>query len=97
MAVFFVESKLPELSPEFLQALPRHRRAVDRLFSEGKLLMYCVNEDRTRWWCTVKADDEFGVLEILGEMPIVKFLKPEVHGLMFYNGLEQVLPGISLN
>lgn len=97
MAVFLIESELPELSHEFLQALPRHRRAVDRLFAEGKLLMYAVSEDRSKWWCSIQAEDEFGALEILGEMPLVKFLNPKINHLMFYNGSEQVMPGISLN
>lgn len=97
MNVFLVESELPELTPEFLQMMPRHRRAVDRLFTEGKLLMYAVDEERTKWWCTIKAEDEFAALEVLGEMPLLKFLKPVIHGLMFYNGSEQVMPGISLN
>jgi len=97
MNVFFVESDLPDLNAEFLQLLPRHRKAVDRLFNEGKLLMYAVNDDRTKWWCTVKADDEFQAMEILGEMPLIKFLKPTIHNLMLYNGSEQLMPGISLN
>jgi hypothetical protein len=97
MAVFLIESQLPDLTPEFLQLLPKHRRAVDRLFSEGKLLMYAVNEDRTRWWCSINASDEFAALEVLGEMPLVKFLNPKIHNLMFYNGSEQVMPSISLN
>lgn len=97
MNVFLVESNLPELTPEFLQLMPRHRRAVDRLFAEGKLLMYAVDENRARWWCSVKAEDEEGAMQILEEMPLLKFLNPIVHSLMFYNGSEQILPGISLN
>lgn len=92
-----VESELPELSPEFLQLLPQHRRIVDLLFSEGKLLMYAVDEERKKWWCSVKADNEYDAWEILGRMPLIKLLKPTIFSLMFYNGQEQVMPGISLN
>lgn len=97
MSVYLVESEIPEISEEFMRLLPRHREVVNQLFTQGKLLMYAVNEDRTRWWCSVQARDEFEVMEILGKMPLMRFLDPQINGLMFYNGSEQLLPGISLN
>jgi muconolactone delta-isomerase len=97
MSVFLVESEIPQITEEFLNLLPRHRQVVNRLFAEGKLLMYAVNEERSRWWCSVKAEDEFQVMDILSEMPLIRFLDPQISPLMFYNGTEQLLPGISLN
>lgn len=97
MDVYLVESELPELTPDFIQMLPRHRRALDRLLAEGKILLYAVHEDKKKLWCTIRAEDEFQAMEILGELPIVRFLKPVIYGLMIYNGSERVLPGISLN
>ncbi|MBL7812272.1 MAG: hypothetical protein JNL57_08635 [Bacteroidetes bacterium] len=97
MPVFLVESALPEFTPEFAARIPAHRAVVNRLFVKGKLLTYAVNADRTKWWCTVTAENEYEVMEILSEMPIIEFLNPEIHDLMIYNGQEQVLPPISLN
>ena len=97
MSVFLVESEIPQITEEFMNLLPRHRQVVNRLFAEGKLLMYAVNEERNRWWCSVKAEDEFQVMDILSEMPLIRFLDPQISPLMFYNGTEQLLPGISLN
>jgi muconolactone delta-isomerase len=97
MAVFMVESTLPPLTQEFASLIPEHREVVNKLFTQGKLMMYAVSDDRAQWWCCVNAEDEFQVMEILAEMPIMPYLKPEIKDLMFYNGIEQVLPPISLN
>ncbi|MBS3913757.1 MAG: hypothetical protein KG003_04615 [Bacteroidetes bacterium] len=97
MSVYLVESELPDITEEFMLLLPKHREVVNKLFADGKLLMYAVDEDRSKWWCSVKADDEFEVMDILSKMPLIRFLDPQIHGLMFYNGSEQLLPVISLN
>jgi hypothetical protein len=97
MPVFLVESKLPPFSAEMAALIPAHREVVNDLFLEGKLVMYSVAADRSKWWCGVHASDEFEVLDILSRMPIIKFLKPEIHDLMFYNGADQFIPRISLN
>ena len=97
MAVFIVESDIPELTPEFMQLIPEHMQVVQRLFAEEKILTYAVSEDRTRWWCHIEAEDEMEVMEILGQMPIMPFLRPKIHDLLFYNTAEIGLPKISLN
>ena len=97
MTVFLVESDLPEMTPEFIAMIPAHRQVVNRLFAEGHLLMYAVSEERDKWWCTVKAETEMEVMDILSEMPLLKYLNPVIHPLMFFNGAEQMLPAIYLN
>ena len=97
MAVFIVESDIPELTPEFMRLIPEHMQVVQRLFSEEKILTYAVSEDRTRWWCHIEAEDEMEVMEILGQMPIMPFMRPQIHGLMIYNTAELGLPKMSLN
>lgn len=97
MNVFFVESKIPEMNQEMLALIPSHRRYVEELFSNGVLKMYAVSEDRTRWWCAIKASDEMEVMDILSQMPIIDFLKPEIHSLMFFDEAVSELPGYSLN
>lgn len=97
MAVFIVESDIPELTPEFMRLIPEHMQVVQRLFSEEKILTYAVSEDRIRWWCHIEAEDEMEVMEILGQMPIMPYLRPKIHDLLFYNTAEIGLPKISLN
>jgi hypothetical protein len=97
MAVFIVESDLPELTPAFMALIPAHMEVVQRLFAEEKILTYAVSEDRTRWWCHIEAETEEEVMEILGQMPIMPYLRPKIHDLLFYNTAEIGLPKISLN
>ncbi|MBM3921325.1 MAG: hypothetical protein FJ347_08925 [Sphingomonadales bacterium] len=97
MAVFIVESDIPELTPAFMRLIPQHMDIVQRLFSEEKILLYAVSEDRTRWWCHIEAEDESEVMDILAQMPIMPYMRPKIHDLMFYNMAEIGLPKISLN
>ncbi len=97
MPVFLVESPLPPVNAEMASLIPQHREVVNELFAEGKLVSYAVAADLSKWWCCVQAKNEFEVMEILGQMPLIPFLKPEIHDLMFYNGADQLMPRISLN
>jgi hypothetical protein len=97
MAVFIVESDIPEITPAFMALISEHMLVVQRLFNEEKILTYAVSQDRTRWWCHIEAEDEMEVMEILGQMPIMPYLRPKIHDLMFYNTTEFGLPKISLN
>ena len=97
MSVFIVESKIPVINDAMMSLIPRHRQYVEKLFNEGILKMYAVSEDRTRWWCAIKAETEIEVMDILSQMPIIDFLKPEIHNLMFFDEAIRELPGYSLN
>jgi len=66
-------------------------------FERGVLHMYAVNDMVDKWWCTIEADSESDVMLVLSEMPIIEWLNPVVHGLMFYNSADQMIPPISLN
>lgn len=97
MNVFIVESKLPAFTEEMMMLIPRHRLYVEKLFNKGVLKMYAVSEDRSKWWCAVEAESENEVMDILAKMPIIKFLKPEINSLMFFDESVRALPGYSLN
>jgi hypothetical protein len=97
MAVYIVESSIPEISNEMMLLIPKHMRIVQDLMEEEKVLTYAVSADRKKWWCHIKADSEFEVMEILSMMPIMPFLKPEIHPLLIYNNAEYNLPKFSLN
>jgi hypothetical protein len=97
MPVFLVESKLPVFTAEMAALIPTHRAVVNDLFTEGKLVMYSVSAERDRWWCGVQAEDQFEVMEVLARMPIIQYLRPEIHDLMLYNGADQLMSRFSLN
>lgn len=95
--VYLVEAELGAFTLEMQSKIPEQRIVVNDLFRNGKLLMYAVDEMRSKWWCAINAEDEEEVFGILGRMPIRPFIDPVVHPLMFYNGADQLLPGYSLN
>ena len=97
MPLFLVESKIAPINERMTRLIPKQRQYVDDLFERGVLHMYAVNDMVDKWWCTIEADSESDVMLVLSEMPIIKWLNPVVHGLMFYNSADQMIPPISLN
>ena len=97
MPLFLVESKIAPINERMTRLIPKQRQYVDELFERGVLHMYAVNDMVDKWWCTIEADSESGVMLVLSEMPIIEWLNPVVHGLMFYNSADQMIPPISLN
>ena len=97
MPLFLVESKISPINERMTRLIPKQRQYVDELFERGVLHMYAVNDMVDKWWCTIEADSESDVMLVLSEMPIIKWLNPVVHGLMFYNSADQMIPPISLN
>ena len=97
MPLFLVESKISPINERMTRLIPKQRQYVDELFERGVLHMYAVNDMVDKWWCTIEADSESDVMLVLSEMPIIEWLNPVVHGLMFYNSADQMIPPISLN
>ncbi len=97
MPLFLVESKIAPINERMTRLIPKQRQYVDELFERGVLHMYAVNDMVDKWWFTIEADSESDVMLVLSEMPIIEWLNPVVHGLMFYNSADQMIPPISLN
>ena len=97
MPLFLVESKIAPINERMTRLIHKQRQYVDELFERGVLHMYAVNDMVDKWWCTIEADSESDVMLVLSEMPIIEWLNPVVHGLMFYNSADQMIPPISLN
>lgn len=97
MRVFIVESVLPEMTPEIMVAIPGHRKVINRLFNEGKIVAYAVNDTKSKLWCHIKAMDEYEVMDILQQMPLISVLRPVIHSTVIYDGVEDLVPRFSLN
>jgi len=97
MAVFIVESEIPQISNDMMLVIPRHIRVIQELMNEEIVLTYAVSDDRKKWWCHIKAENEFEVMDVLSKMPIMPFLNPKIHALLVYNNADYNLPKFSLN
>lgn len=93
-----VEILLPEtFTVEFYQLIPSQQATIAKQFSEGKVISYTLNEERTLLWTMVLAEDEQGVMDVLAEWPMIQFMRPTIHGLFFHQTADIALPSVSLN
>ncbi|HNP48087.1 MAG TPA: hypothetical protein PKK99_01590 [Bacteroidia bacterium] len=98
MKQYIVTSKLPEeFTQEFLSLIPLQRAAVNRLMNKGIILTYAVAGDRSRLWITLEAESEADVIHNLSELPLIRFMRPEITELLFFHNLSFMLPHPSLN
>jgi len=99
MSQFMVEFILPdEMTEEFVAKIPRQRLKINELMQTGKIMSYSLSSDRTKLWCVVKADNEYKVMEIIAEFPLIDYMSPTITELMFNNTATALkLPLYSLN
>lgn len=94
-----VEFVLPDaMTEDFIAKVPRQRLKINQLMETGKITAYSLAADRSKLWCIVKADNEFDVMEIISEFPLIDFMHPTISELMFNNTATAIkLPMFSLN
>ncbi len=98
MSQFMVEFELPNPFPEkFIMKIPEQRTVINRLLEQGKIQSYALSIDRDKLWCIVNADDELDVMRIIGEFPLIDFMRPTTTELMFNNAVVMRVPSFSLN
>lgn len=90
--IFMVEFEMPEIfTEEFVALIPRQRYVINQLLAKRVIHSYSLANDRSRLWIVVNADSEWEVMDIIGQMPLNDFMKPNIHELMFHNSAEAVL------
>ena len=98
MKQFMIYIKLPEVkTEEFNSLIPQQRSMVNSLMRKGVIISYSLSLDRTELWVVMDADSEINVIEVLAEFPLIHFMKPEIHELMFHNSIYVNVPSLSLN
>lgn len=98
MKLFMVELALPsEFTAEFMDLIPAQRKRVADQFQEGKLHSYSLNDERSKLWALVAAEDQQGVMDVLAEWPMIRWMVPTIHGLFFHEAAQVALPSVSMN
>ncbi len=98
MSQYMVEIRLPDPFPEdFIARIPEQRQVINDLLAAERLHSYSLSIDRKRLWCIVNADNEFGVVETLGEFPLIDYMSYTITELMFHNGIVLKVPAFSIN
>ena len=90
--LFMVEFELPAfLTEEFIQLIPEHRRKTNELLAEGTIKAYSLSMDRSKLWVVMTATTEVDAMDQLLELPLTKYMTPEVSELAFHNSEEMAL------
>ena len=98
MSYFLIELALPlPLPAELIAIIPDQRARIDELLQEEKMLSYSLASDRSKVWAVVAAKDLFEAVSYLSDLPILRFAKPVVTELAFYNAPRFLFPALSLN
>ncbi|MCU0393545.1 MAG: hypothetical protein MUE81_20715 [Thermoflexibacter sp.] len=98
MSQFMVDIQLPpNPTEEFFALIPRQRAKINALMSEGVITSYTLSEDRLKLWVLVNAESETEVMDVLASFPMLKFMRFEIHSLMFHQMIAFRFPAISLN
>lgn len=98
MSQFMVEFELPSPFPEsFIAKIPYQRIAINQMLEDGKISSYALSMDRNKLWCVVNGNDEFEVMDIIAEFPLIDYMKPTITELMFNNSVVLKVPAFSLN
>ena len=98
MSAYLFQIELPPLTEEVINLIPVHRKYINKLFGEGRILSYSVSINRDHIWCVINAEDEKEAMEILSEFPLRRYFTDVLcHTLLFHNSLPVAMPGISLN
>jgi hypothetical protein len=98
MKQFMIHIQLPaELSEEFVALIPDQRATINGLMRKGIIISYTLSFDRTQLWVVMDATSKVNVIEVLAEFPLIRFMKPEIHEIMFHNSIYVNVPRVSLN
>ena len=93
-----IDIALPgEMTPEFVSLIPRQREIVNKLMVEGKITCYSLSMDRQKLWIVANAETEYDIKMMLMKFPLIAYMSPEIHELMFHNNITLSFAQISLN
>jgi Muconolactone delta-isomerase len=98
MPQFMVEFELPyEMSEDFVSMIPQQRQKINEMMEQGKIFTYALSADRQKLWCVMRAQTELEVMAFIAEFPLIDFMRPTIHELMFNNTVAIRMPLFSLN
>ncbi|AWV99602.1 hypothetical protein DJ013_16060 [Arcticibacterium luteifluviistationis] len=98
MAQFMVEFDLPTpFPPNFVVKIPMQKMAIDELMDDGRISSYALSIDRGRFWAVINAENDFGVLDVINQFPLIDQMPYIITELMFNHAGAIHVPGFSLN
>jgi len=95
---YLAHLSLPEIfTPELMALIPKHRTLINELMEKNIIRSYSLDMERHNVWAFIDAKSEQEVMDILSSFPIIKFVKPTIHELAFYDTAPHGLPELIMN
>jgi hypothetical protein len=95
---FLVEFDIqPDPDANFFETIPAQRAHINAAMSAKKVISYTLSEDRLKLWCIISAKNEFEVMELIAEFPLIDYMRPTIFPLMFHNTVFNAMPAFSKN
>ena len=86
MQHYMAEIALPaDYDARFVSLIPSQRMRINALMTEGVLLDYSLNEERTRLWVVLEGESEADVMKTIGTFPLFAYMQVAIHPLMFHH------------
>ncbi|MDP4219843.1 MAG: hypothetical protein Q8896_05350 [Bacteroidota bacterium] len=93
-----VEIGLPYYKDEeFMALIPRQREQIGTLLQTGILLSFSLNQDRTKIWIVMAAQNEDAALKVLEQLALFKFMDLDLQSLMAFDRGTFSLPPLVMN
>ena len=71
---FIVIFRVPPLTEELLKQVPRQRKAVDHLMSEGILISYSLTKEMNKLFAIFRAYDVDDLKEHINKLPLTRIM-----------------------
>lgn len=95
---FMVSFTLPQaIGDDFSRLIPEQRAQVAKLFATDRLASYSLSLESGRLWAIVNAESEVEVMQLIGNLPLSRYMKARIFPLTFHNSATKVIPSFSLN
>lgn len=85
------------LSQDFIAGIPSQRAAVQNHMQLGNIISYTLNENRSKLWAVVRAENKVQAIKLIGGLPLAKYMDDKIHELTFHHMSQVNLPAFSLN
>ena len=98
MNQYLVEFDLPDsFTEQFISLIPEQRAQVNKLMRSGKLSNYALSLDRKKLWAFFRGENEQDIVSIINTFPLINYMQPTIHELMFHENVFLQFPVMSLN
>ena len=98
MEMFMVEIVLPYYKDEeFMALIPRQRDQIGTLLQTGIITSFSLNQERTKIWLVMAAQNEDAALKVIEQLAMFKFMEIELQSLLAFDRAAFSLPPLVMN